>query len=292
MIDEGASELEVVKVGEGEVGYAKEVEEEEEGRSLSTFSDKEGESKDLASLEKFGSGEMGEDGFVSVSKTVPDPRSGLKGHPTGEVSDDDETSYENDKKLINGKVRDLSLGSHPDEGLVTSVEAASEEGEEPGENLDSVAENFIADKTDNQGIKGIPRIPRRRSRSPSLEEGQSVEDVSKIGGSFSPHSSGTFDSAHKKRRKRSSSGWDTQNNNSCNSPNLAPLQGSSVNPHTHFSGVSGALSGNSGAAAGSNPSLGINTGHSNMGPGGGMGVGPVVTPGTAPGGVGGGGVGG
>lgn len=281
MIDEGASELEVVKVREEEVGYNKEVEEEEEGRSLSTFSDKEVEHKDFASLEKLGPTEVGEESYVSANATelpVPDPNSNSSGHPTGDVSDD-ETSYENDKKLINGKVKDLSIGSRTEEGLLTGGEAASEEGEEPGE-TETVADHSVPGKSDKQGIKGIPRIPRRRSRSPSLEEGQSVEEFSKISGSFSPHNSGTIDSSHKKRRKRTSSGWDAQNNNSCNSPNLAPIPGSS---HGHFTGVSGALSGNNGVVTNSNSNLSMGPGHSNIGSGTGIGTSSIVGSGTTTG---------
>ncbi|KAJ1606350.1 Ro ribonucleoprotein-binding protein 1 [Cryptosporidium canis] len=262
MIDEGNSELEVVKVIEEDAGYSKELEEEEEGRSLSTFSDKDVESKDLASLEKTGPTESGEEGYASVKvaeNSVPSPNSNSNGHPTGDVSEDEETSYESNKKLISSKVKDLSIGSRTEEGLPAG-EAATEEGEEPGETAETTANDSVSGGTDQQGIKGIPRIPRRRSRSPSLEEGQSVEELSKISGSFSPNNSGTTDSSHKKRRKRASSGWDAQNNNSSSSPTLAPIPGNSGSLHGHLSGAPGAVPVNTGVATNSNPSLNVGSG--------------------------------
>lgn len=283
MIDEGNSEIEIVKVRGEEVEYSKELE-EEEGRSLSTFSDKEVESKDLASLEKSGATEAGEESCAYVNiveSSVPYPNSSSSSsrHPTGDdASEDEEANHTNGSRLINGKVKDLSIGSHTEEGLITGGEAASEEGEESGETVEAVAENSIPDK---HGIKGIPRIPRRRSRSPSLEEGQSVEEFGKIGGSLSPHNSGTIDSNHtsKKRRKRASSGWDAQNNNSHNSPSLAPVQsGSSGNPHNHFSGVSG----NGGVTTNSNSNMSMGPGSPpSMGPGAGIGTGSAMSSGAA-----------
>ncbi|KAK6587688.1 Ro ribonucleoprotein-binding 1 [Cryptosporidium xiaoi] len=262
MINEGNSEINVEILGESVVGYNKETEEEEEGRSLSTFSDKEGDSKDSATVEKpretYITREEGSTESKMVEKTGAESEHITKVAGSTEV--ESIIQNESDIKLVKGKISDLQILPRNEETTAASGDPNYEEGEDVSDGNET--ENQSDDKQEKDTKNSIARIPRRRSRSPSLEEGQSFEEYNKVSDSFSPNNSG-IDSGLKKKRKRVGSGWDAPSGNNYNSPSIPPASNSNINSSVSYSGLTNALTGIGTNGSNISNNSAMNSGHSN-----------------------------
>ncbi|KAH8740442.1 Ro ribonucleoprotein-binding protein 1 [Cryptosporidium ryanae] len=264
MINEGASEINAEILGESAIGYNKETEEEEEGRSLSTFSDKEGDSKDLTTAEKPRETDFTGEDTSAVSKMAKKNEAendNVTKEGVGSVEVKSTEQNESEIKLVKEKIKDLRILSKNEENTESALDPNYEEGEDISDSND--AENQSDDKQEKQNKNNIARIPRRRSRSPSLEEGQSLEEYNKVGDSLSTNNSG-IDSGFKKKRKRAGSGWDAPSSGGYVSPNIPPASNSNLNSNISYSGISNTLTGINSGGSSINNSV-MSSGHSNTG---------------------------